>query len=263
MSASRLRLQPPAAASEEASLAPWAPSQSLRELKEAMSSPGVVQAEVDALLAAIVRPPADDETPRARADFLQSLVELPEEARDRTGSDGRTVRAAAVEALLELGYPYALEVHPDVLQAVRLEAVRRKKGAPPQGVSGTEGVITLMAGAVQLGMLALFVSPRQSHASSDALMLLPMGLVVLPPLSALFGGLLESRRLQSLGALGMALQGLVWLLVALMKSSAPSSAGRLFLLFIPWYLPLVAAYLMRPKSEPEDPAASKSPGAPS
>ncbi|MFP2911327.1 hypothetical protein ACLESD_41150 [Pyxidicoccus sp. 3LFB2] len=259
MSSLRLQSRPPVAeASEDASLAPWAPSQSLPELREAMSSPGIVQAEVDALFAAIARPLADDESPRARADFLQSLVDLPEEARERTGSDGRSVRAAAVEALLELGYPYALEVHPDVLEAVRLEARRRTGGSGESGLAslGPEGFVTLLALAVQLAVLWMFTSQSRT---SDTFMTVSLGLVVLPPLSALCGWLLESRTLRSLGARGMALQGVFWLLSALIKAASQPSVGLMYLLFIPWYVPLVAAYLLRARPESEDAAPPESP----
>ncbi|WNZ62177.1 hypothetical protein QEG98_41300 [Myxococcus sp. MxC21-1] len=67
--------------------------------------------EVDALIAAIAQRPAEDpEALRERTDYLLSLMTLPGDASVLTGSAGITVRTAAVEALLELGYPYALEV---------------------------------------------------------------------------------------------------------------------------------------------------------
>src|SRR5689334_5354316 len=130
MASSRVRPTPPTpaeardatelrdvhAAPEATWLAPISPPLSLTELREAMSSPGVIPSEVDALQAAIARPPGDGESLRERADFLLSLMALPEEAADRTGSTGLTVRAAAVEALMELGFPYALEVPPEVLE---------------------------------------------------------------------------------------------------------------------------------------------------
>ncbi|WP_163999112.1 hypothetical protein [Pyxidicoccus caerfyrddinensis] len=258
MASSRTRSASLAAASssssEEASLAPWAPAQSLSDLKEAMGSPGVIQAEVDALLAAIARPPAPDETPRARADLLLALMDLPEEARDRTGSNGKTVRVAALEALLELGYPYALEVHPEVLEAVRQQTGGRKRDAREGG--STVGVIlTLLALVVQV-FLAMLLSSSSIYSSSSLEMfqLVRLGLVVGPPLLALFGQMAESKGLRSLGARGMTLQGLAWLAFSGLESLRSSSGGLLLLLMIPWYLPLLAAYQMRAKSEPGDEA---------
>ena len=98
-----------------------APDPSLPELLEGVRGPGRVRENVDAFLQALGQPPSGDETPRARADLLLSLME-DAAVRDYTGSDGRTVRAAAVEGLLALGYPYALEVPPEALAQARAES---------------------------------------------------------------------------------------------------------------------------------------------
>lgn len=245
---------PPAsdASPGETSLGEWPRSSSLTELREAMTSPGVIQAEVDALLAAIARPPAGDEAPRARADFLLSLMELPEEARDRKGSNGRTVRAAAVEALMELGYPYALEVHPDVLEAVRRETQDSKKGGHASRISVPGIVVSLLALLLQVFMLWVNFSSHGHSHRVDTLQQFLLGLVVIPPLSAIFGQAVDWRWLQSLGARGMALQGLVWMLVTWLAADAWFA-----LVLVPWYLPLIAAYLMRSTPEAGDsPAAA-------
>ncbi|MCY1018399.1 hypothetical protein [Pyxidicoccus sp. MSG2] len=267
MASTRTRSASQAAASspEEASLAPWAPAQSLAELKDAMSSPGVIPAEVDALLAAMARPPADDETPRARADLLLSLMDLPEDARDRTGSNGKTVRAAAVEALLELGYPYALEVHPDVLDDVRQQAGGSKRDSKAGG-STTGVVLTVLAMVVQLIMVVLFFSSSVYGSNWETFQLIGLGLLVGPPLLALFGHLADSKGLRSLGARGMTLQGLAWLAFSGINAMGASSSQVLALMvMIPWYLPLAAAYHMRAKSEPggEPPALATPPTEPS
>jgi hypothetical protein len=258
MASSRTRSASLAAASsssEEASLAPWAPAQSLADLKDAMNSPGVIQAEVDALLAAIARPPAPDETPRARADLLLALMDLPEEARDRTGSNGKTVRVAALEALLELGYPYALEVHPDVLEAVRQQAGGRKHGSQDGG-SRVGTAVTLLAMVVQLVLLLMIFTPVHMRDPPETFQTFLMAGIVAPPLLAVFGQMMESSRLRSWGATGMTLQGLAWLLFCGFEALGPASGGLLLLLVIPWYLPLVAAYQMRAKSEPGDEASA-------
>ncbi|MBZ4419201.1 hypothetical protein K8638_22250 [Myxococcus sp. RHST-1-4] len=228
-------------------MAEWPRSTSLPELREALSSPGLIQAEVDALFAAIARPPAGDETLRARADFLLSLMELPEEARDRKGSDGRTVRAAAVEALMELGYPYALEVPPDVLEAVRLET-HGGKAAGRSRLSVPGIVVSLLALLTQVLMLLLNATTHGHSHGLELLQQVALGLIVVPPLAAIFGQVADLRRTQSLGSIGMTLQGLVWLFLALMIGGA-----GLAIVLIPWYLPLTAAYLMRSKTEDEKP----------
>ncbi len=271
MSSTRAQSRPPAAESSEssadASLAPWKPAQSLPELRNAMTSPGVVQAEVDALFAAIARPPAEDEPPRARADFLHSLTDLPDEAHTRMkGSDGRTVRAAAVEALLELGYPYALEVHPEVLDDVRQQARRRQRdagedgpGVPTAGLAVS--LVALVGQLVVVAALAMFSG--RSGDTWEAAQLLRLALVALPPLAAIFGHMAEWRRPQVLGSIGMGLQGVVWLFHAFSFTQDLGPLWSLLLVVIPWYLPLVAAYLMYPKAEPSEDTGTQSPGEPS
>jgi hypothetical protein len=249
MASTRLR-SPPLSASpsgEEASLAPLPEEAPLAELREAMSSPGVIQAEVDGLLRALARPLADDETPRARADFLLSLMELSGESGERAGSDGRTVRAAAVEALLELGYPYALEVPPEVLERVRREQPhqdREARGVPAPGWLPAV-VVTLLGLLGQLFLVLLAVFRVSALLQKPALITL-LGLVGLPPLLALVGLGAKHPGLQRLGAWGMRLQGLGWLGFSLMEASRSYRFNE-FMLLLPWYLPLLAGFLMTPK----------------
>src|SRR5689334_13391606 len=110
----RIRSPRPDQDSSLQTMGPLPTRASLPELLEAVRSPDVLRTEVDALLRGLARPLAEDETPRARADFLLSLIES-QELRELQGSNGRTVRATAVKALLNLGYPYALEVPPEAL----------------------------------------------------------------------------------------------------------------------------------------------------
>ncbi len=89
---------------------------SLKALVEEVRAPGAARAEVDALLAGLAQPLSPEQSPRERADLLLSLIE-DAHLSSFVGSGGRTVRNAAVQALLALGYPYALEVPPDALAA--------------------------------------------------------------------------------------------------------------------------------------------------
>jgi hypothetical protein len=218
------------------------------ELREAMGSPGVIQAEVDGLLAALARPLAEDESPRARADFLLSLMEMPREAGDRTGSDGRTVRGAAVDALMELGYPYALEVPPEVLERVRrdhpLKGRREPRGVPvPSWMPAV--VVTVLSLPAQL-LMVLLAAFRVSGPLQQPVLLTLAGLGSLLPLLALIGLGMKQPGLQRVGAWGMRLQGLGWLVFALMEASRSYRFNE-FVLLLPWYLPLLAGFLMTPK----------------
>jgi hypothetical protein len=105
----------------------------LRERVEAVRAPGVVRDEVDALLAGISAPLAAGESPRERADQLLRLLQ-DETLGEFTDQNGRQVRPAALEALLALGYPYALEVPPEVLSRMDWP------GAPPLSRSAWWGL---------------------------------------------------------------------------------------------------------------------------
>ena len=73
--------------------------------------------------------------PRATADRLQQLL-ASEELGSLRGTDGTSARAVAVERLLGLGYPYALEVSPEDLAHWRQER--------PSGASDGRGLAVLV-----------------------------------------------------------------------------------------------------------------------
>src|SRR5688572_4712972 len=109
----RLRTPEPSEGSSVDTLHALPGASTLPGLLQAVSAPGVIQEEVDALIRALALPLAEGESPRARADFLLSALETTQESGPLKGSDGRSLRVATVEALLALGYPYALEVPPE------------------------------------------------------------------------------------------------------------------------------------------------------
>ena len=80
MSQEALRSAPPSASTDEApadiaeSLAE-ASSPPLTFLLEEVRSPGMVRADIDALIVGLGRPPAPDEPPRERADLLLGLLD--------------------------------------------------------------------------------------------------------------------------------------------------------------------------------------------
>lgn len=195
----RTRPSPPPSEAFEVPPAPAA-GPSPRELLDGMRGPGSMTSDVDAFLRALGQPLSGVETPRARADLLLSVLE-DTSVRDATGSDGRTVRAAALEALLVLGYPYALEIPPELLS--------QKSSA--HGVSGppTAGLVlaafALPAQAVALAPAA-FLALQNGHLTARS-MLLSAGAGVLPVVLATLGGWQGMRWAQRVGITLMALMG--------------------------------------------------------
>ena len=180
----------------------------LQALLEAVSSPGVLQEEVDALVRALARPLTEEESPRARADFLHSVLEATR-GLGLKASNGRNLRVITVEALLALGFPYALEVPPEVMDEVsRDRDDNAPRDIPRVGIAAA--VVAMIAQAIIFLPPALeFLVSEKDLSSIPGLLLL--GAIWGPPLSALIGGWRRSRGLQRLGLLTMALTGAVWL----------------------------------------------------
>jgi hypothetical protein len=193
----------------------------LTVLVEEARAPGAARAEVDALIAGLSQPLPPEASPRERADLLLSLMEDAQIA-DYTGSDGRTVRVAAVQALLSLGYPYALEVPPEALEA----KVREEGGFP--GLLSTRkgqvgfGLVTL-AGIAQL--IPLFFLVHESLLSwSDSFAWLVLAAIVgttlLPALLTVLGHNLGSRGLKKTGIGWLAASSFLWLVPGLLGFGA-------------------------------------------
>jgi hypothetical protein len=87
-------------------------------LLERARAPGAARREVEALLRGLALPLPPGEDARARADLLHDILE-DRRVRAFTGSNGRRVAHAAVDALEALGYPYALEIPPELLAEAR------------------------------------------------------------------------------------------------------------------------------------------------
>lgn len=141
---------------------------SLSVLVEKVRAPEAARAEVDALLAGLTQPLPPAASPRKRADLLLSLIEDAQIA-DYTGTGGRTVREAAIEALLALGYPYALEVPPEALAA----AQRQESTGPLQRTSRKAKVgfrLVALAGAVQMIPVVSAAIDSGSHSSWNILL---------------------------------------------------------------------------------------------
>jgi hypothetical protein len=200
----------------------------LRPLLEEVHAPGAGRDDVDALLRALAGPPGAEESPRERANVL---LEMLNDSRllDVTGSDGRSLRAAALDALVALGYPYALEVPPDILTELR----------PSKSSSLGKGfymglvlpLVVLMVQAAYLSAAASRTSHSSGHMGSLEYFLLTIAALstVLPMLLGAAGAVWRVRWLNVLGTGALALVGAGWLLMFIAALESKGSAGT----FIP------------------------------
>ncbi len=184
-------------------------SPSLTALLEAARSPGVLKEEVDALVRGLALPLAEGETPRARADFLLSLIASPD-MYDLEDSEGRSVRSAAVQALLDLGYPYALELPPEALDASlpsRWDLTGRE--VPKAGLIAAGIALALQSIEGLPGILMLLFSGEEVNAGFG---LFALAKLLGPTLAAVLGGWGRIRWLQRLGVVTMALTAVLRLM---------------------------------------------------
>ena len=119
-------------------------------------------------------------------------------------ASGRTCRAAATEALLRLGFPFALEVRPEDLEHLRALDPSAPSRFPwaPWGAAGALG-----AGTVTEWLLTQSASPPLSPSEEPLLpLVLLMGLSLLSLVPALLGPeRSDARRAGLLGLLVLAL----------------------------------------------------------
>ncbi|MBZ4375124.1 hypothetical protein [Corallococcus sp. AS-1-6] len=249
MSQQALRSAPPLASVDEVPgdvAAPIAAESSppLALLLEEVRSPGVVRADIDALIVGLGRPAAPDEPPRERADLLLGLLDRSNPVGDSTGSGGVKVRHAAKEALLAMGYPYALELPPELLET------KGADGREP-GLSVGNAVLALGSALYQsagLGVVWFFLSYLRIPAAAEVSF--GTGAVLwLFTLLSLVGHHSRSRDLQSIGSVVLWVAAVLWIIVAL--PMAVFSYG-VALLFVPWHLALWTAISLRPEAESED-----------
>ncbi|QRN97886.1 hypothetical protein JRI60_02035 [Archangium violaceum] len=153
----------PRPAEEEDSQDPSAPmfevdAVPLLERLEALRQPGPTSDEVDAFLEALSTPIPPGEPPRVRADFMLDVLE-DERLCELTGTDGRQVGVAALETILALGYPYALEVTPEML--------KRARGARPRGIPRFMGIGLGLAVLNMLGQVGPWLSIHWPYLMDD------------------------------------------------------------------------------------------------
>jgi hypothetical protein len=127
--------------------------------------------EVEGLLAGLSGPLAEGESPRERADQLLRLLS-DEALGEFSGKDGRLVRPAALEALLALGYPYALEVPPEVLERMHRLLPRALSRSSRWGVR-------LAAMSALVPAVVVVLTGRSNWRDADGLLILT-GMLFLP-----------------------------------------------------------------------------------
>jgi hypothetical protein len=217
----RTRSAPPSSSTEAGIASLPAELPALSVLVEEVRSPEAARPEIDALLAGLSQPLPSDVSPRERADLLLSLVEDARIA-DYTGTDGRTVRVAAIHALLALGYPYALEVPPEAL-----EAKARDEGSFPGLLSIQKGKVGFglvsLAGLVQL-LPVLYLAAFESWSGKDTAVPLAITFITvttfLPALLMVLGHNQGKGGLKMAGKIWLILASLLWIVPGLLASGA-------------------------------------------
>lgn len=199
--------------SEEEGPLPLKDAPSLRSLVEEVRAPGANRADVDALLHRLSAPLLEGESARERADALLDLLH-DAHLSGLTGGDARPVRAAALEALLALGFPYALEVPPELLAELR---PGMNRPAPLQRWNIHLGLAPpLLAAVVECAFIYginAYGSPRPG--TMGPLIALSLATSVLPTLLAFLGVWKRRRLLNALGRWPLGLVGLGLMLLAL------------------------------------------------
>ncbi|CAM4321818.1 hypothetical protein G4177_28525 [Corallococcus sp. ZKHCc1 1396] len=235
----------------------------LTELLDAVRSPGMVRADIDALIAALGRPLPADESPRARADVLLYLMDRDNPLGHHRGRDRTTVRHAAKDALLSLGYPYALELPPELLETpARAHPVPSKPYTGPGavGIAATLLSALYQSGVVAVAQLVMSFGHFDWERPWTEPFLPALLAVWIPTLSALFGHGLGNRTAHVVGSWGLWLLAAAWSVAALVGLSA---SQPFWLFVLPWHLALWSAWTMRPgpdpQAKPETPTEPRTP----
>lgn len=181
----------------------------LASLIEEVRAPGAGRTEVDALLAGLSQPLPPEHSPRERADLLLSLIG-DELIASYAGTNGRTVRGAAIQALMGLGYPYALEVPPEALEARSREEELIGPGILST-VNGRAGFGLVTLAAVLQGAAALYLGLAMSEPIVAVVALsLVLATTLLPAILAVVGQSVGSRGLKKLGIRWLKVSASLW-----------------------------------------------------
>ena len=214
-----------------------------RWLLEEVRTPGVARAEVDALLSGLARPLGPGESARERADLLHEILE-DKEISEYSGSGGRKVGHAAVLQLGELGFPYALEVPPELFAEARAAAGGGTffSGAGSNPRLGV-GLATLAGGLEVLPALFLALDGRSGDMDVALFWILGVSLTsFVPALLADTEPVLSRHWLHYLMLGAVAAPALLWLLITGLVLGIAGMNGS-FLSALLFLLPLGMAVL--------------------
>lgn len=196
-----------------------------RWLLEEVRAPGVARAEVDALLSGLERPLGPGESARERADLLHEIM-ADEQVRDYTGRGGRKVGHVAVLRLGELGFPYALEVPPELFAQAR--AAGGAESPEEASARHRQGrVLACIAGGLEVlpGFFFLLNAQSRDVDVAVAWILGAFFTSFVPALLADIEPVLRRRWLHYLLLLAVALPALGWLLVTILVAGATAGSG--------------------------------------
>lgn len=223
-------------------------SRLLLERMEALRGPGVTPGEVETFLEALAAPRPVEESPRLRADVMLDILDETQLC-ELTDGQGRRVGLVALEGLMELGYPYALEVTPEML--ARARGPRRIPHHLRLGLGLAGGNFLLVLGQQLFDRLdsleSLYVSPRLMED-----LLVFATLILGPPLASALGEWFELRPLKFLA------NGAQWLLSLLLlfaawkaTNSAYYGLDEVLLFTLTSAMMMVTAFVLRHREEPE------------
>jgi hypothetical protein len=115
----------------------------IETLQRARNSEGDDRVALAGKLNALLRRPAPDLDRETWAQFL--LEKLDDEAfHDLYDGDGASCRAVAVEAVLALGFPFALHLEPDDLEYLRTVSPSRSGSAGWRAMAVVTGVLAAL-----------------------------------------------------------------------------------------------------------------------
>ncbi|MBZ4414896.1 hypothetical protein [Myxococcus sp. RHSTA-1-4] len=172
--------------------------------EQARRVPEAERPELASRLNALLEQMAEGAGDRHVADTFHRLLETGK-LEGLVDARGRSCRAVAVEALLSLGYPYALEVRPEDLEHLRSAG----RGLPRTGLRGP----LIPSGVLLAGLGAQIVQELTRPGGPDSLVTTQVGLAVLalmalwlaPPRSPVYRLGLALLALVSALALGLPL----------------------------------------------------------
>ena len=205
----------------------------LIERRDALRSNGVTPDEVKSFVEGLSAPLSPDESARIRADLLLDVLE-DERLCTLATPEGARVGGAVLEALQELGYPYALEVTPAML------ARARQRESDTELTSGVLGGLGLAA-ASTLSIWAAYNPLAPGYEVWLSLLLLG------PVAASVLAKGLDSPLLHRLFNSAQWLVGMSCLIAAVNAAGISSSLSLAFA----GVLSLFSAWLLRHGPQPE------------